>query len=145
MTLNIIAAPLSDGSGAAKCMQLVPFYQLQSGRLRHINAHGTSTQANDFMETAAIKTAFGEHAKKMLICSTKSRPAICWATSAVWRLQSLRPRFIIKSSHRPLTTSTSIELASRFSPNQASNADIKVGISNSFGSTKACITLRKYE
>lgn len=46
--------------------------RLNPDEIHYINAHGTSTKANDFTETLAIKTVFGEHAYKMPISSTKS-------------------------------------------------------------------------
>lgn len=68
-----ITSPAEDGAGAARAMQNA----LEDGRvapeqLTYINAHGTSTHHNDLFETRAIKLAFGEHAKKLKINSTKS-------------------------------------------------------------------------
>src|SRR5581483_11642350 len=68
-----IAAPLPDGAGAAACMRLA----LADGGIAlsdvdYINAHGSSTAANDRSETAAIKLAFGEHARRIPVSSTKS-------------------------------------------------------------------------
>jgi len=68
-----ITAPVPGGMGAARAMQL----SLKDGGLTpqmidYINAHGTSTPANDVTETAAIKHALGEHAYKVAISSTKS-------------------------------------------------------------------------
>ncbi|GDX80244.1 3-oxoacyl-[acyl-carrier-protein] synthase 2 [Deltaproteobacteria bacterium] len=65
-------APSPGGAGAARCMQAA----LRSARLSpelvdYINAHGTSTPQNDVTETAAVKTVFGDHAKKLLVSSTK--------------------------------------------------------------------------
>ncbi len=70
---NHITAPLEDGSGAADCMTLA----LEDAKLRpeditYINAHGTSTPLNDRCETSAIKTAFGSHAGKLMVSSTKA-------------------------------------------------------------------------
>ncbi|MCM1202246.1 MAG: beta-ketoacyl-ACP synthase II [Bacteroides fragilis] len=68
-----ITSPAEDGSGAAKAMAYaaadagVPMEDIT-----YINAHGTSTHHNDLFETRAIKRAFGEHAKKIKINSTKS-------------------------------------------------------------------------
>lgn len=65
-------APSPGGAGAARCMQAA----LRSARLapesvEYINAHGTSTPQNDVTETAAVKTVFGEHARRLLVSSTK--------------------------------------------------------------------------
>lgn len=68
-----VAALDPDGAGAARSMR----WALRNAGLapedvQHINAHGTSTQANDLMETRAIKKVFGKQAYEMLINSTKS-------------------------------------------------------------------------
>ena len=66
-------SPDPSGEGGAKAMELsvkeagVPFEQIN-----YINAHGTSTPLNDRTETAAVKLAFGEQAKKLVMNSTKS-------------------------------------------------------------------------
>ena len=68
-----ITSPCEDGSGAAKAMELA----MKEGGVRpsevdYINAHGTATHHNDLYETRAIKAAFGEAAKDVVINSTKS-------------------------------------------------------------------------
>ena len=68
-----ITSPSEDGSGAAKAMELA----IKEGGVRpsevdYINAHGTATHHNDLYETRAIKAAFGEAAKDVVINSTKS-------------------------------------------------------------------------
>ena len=68
-----VTAPSPDGSGAAKAMKLA---MAEAGitpkQVSYINAHGTSTHANDSGETAAIKLAMGEEAYKIPVSSTKS-------------------------------------------------------------------------
>lgn len=67
-----ITAPLSNGAGAAKAYRLaLDEAGVSPESVEYINAHGTSTKLNDVSETTAIKTAFGEHAYKMSISSTK--------------------------------------------------------------------------
>ena len=68
-----ITSPAEDGSGAAKAME----FAIQDAGMKpedvdYINAHGTGTHHNDLFETLAIKAAFGEHAHKVRINSTKS-------------------------------------------------------------------------
>ena len=68
-----ITSPAEDGSGAAKAMELA----MEEGsvtpeEVQYINAHGTSTHHNDLFETYAIKKAFGDAAKDVVVNSTKS-------------------------------------------------------------------------
>ncbi len=68
-----LTAPLEDGLSAQKAMKLaLNSAGISSDKIDYINAHGTSTQLNDITETKAIKNLFGEHAKNILISSTKS-------------------------------------------------------------------------
>ena len=67
-----LTAPSPEGEGAARCMKVA----LRSGGLNptdisYINAHGTSTPQGDICETQAVKTVFGEHARKIAVSSTK--------------------------------------------------------------------------
>ena len=68
-----ITLPPEDGNGARRCMQAA----LRDARLnpedvQYVNAHGTSTPAGDIAETLAVKGAFGDHAYKLAVSSTKS-------------------------------------------------------------------------
>src|SRR5687768_7783101 len=68
-----LTAPAPDGEGAQRAMKRA----MEDGGLaltdvQYVNAHGTSTPANDFNETRAIKAVFGEHAKSLNVSSTKS-------------------------------------------------------------------------
>ena len=68
-----ITSPAEDGEGAARAMQFaIDEAEIRPDDVDYINAHGTSTPANDKFETKAIKTTFGEHAKDLKISSTKS-------------------------------------------------------------------------
>jgi 3-oxoacyl-[acyl-carrier-protein] synthase II len=69
---NHITSPAPEGEGAARCMKMA----LRSAGMRpeevtYINAHGTSTPQGDISETQAIKGVFGEHARKLVVSSTK--------------------------------------------------------------------------
>ncbi len=67
-----ITAPPPGGEGAARCMALsLASAGLRPEEVQYVNAHGTSTPANDPSETAAIRAAFGAHAGSLLVSSTK--------------------------------------------------------------------------
>ena len=68
-----ITSPAEDGAGAAKAMELaMEEAEVSPSQVEYINAHGTSTHHNDLFETRAIKKAFGDAAKDVVINSTKS-------------------------------------------------------------------------
>lgn len=68
-----MTAPVPGGAGAARCIQLaLKDAGITPDQVSYVNAHGTSTPANDPTETQAIKTALGEHAYNIAVSSTKS-------------------------------------------------------------------------
>lgn len=68
-----ITSPPADGEGAASAMQnALNDANLNPEDIQYINAHGTSTPAGDLAETNAVKTIFGESARKVMVSSTKS-------------------------------------------------------------------------
>lgn len=68
-----ITSPPEDGEGARQCMSVaLKDAGINANEVDYVNAHGTSTQAGDKGETIAIKRAFGDHAQKVAVSSTKS-------------------------------------------------------------------------
>jgi 3-oxoacyl-[acyl-carrier-protein] synthase II len=68
-----ITAPSEDGDGGVRVMRMaIKKAGIQPEQVDYINAHGTSTPYNDRLETLAIKTLFGDHARKLAVSSTKS-------------------------------------------------------------------------
>lgn len=143
-----VTQPLENGEGAARAMQNA----LKSGNIKpeevdYINAHGTSTQLNDAMETKAIKTAFGEYAYKVPVSSTKSmtghligaagaiEPAICIMTI----LNGVIPPTINYENPDP-------ECDLDYVPNTARKAEVNTALTNSFGfgGHNSVLILRKF-
>jgi len=84
-----VAAPDPSGAGAQRAMQwAIDDAGVNKDEIEYINAHGTSTQANDYIETLAIKHVFGEHAYNIPVSSTKSMIGHAMAGCGALELQS---------------------------------------------------------
>lgn len=144
-----ITAPAPEGVGGARCMQLaIKNAGIDPSMVDYINAHGTSTDYNDKFETAAIKTVFGEHAKKVMISSTKSMTGhLLGAAGAIEAIISIRA---IQDGFAPPTINYETpdpECDLDYVPNVGRVANIKYAISNSlgFGGHNATLVFKKYE
>ena len=88
-----MAAPPPGHEGAARSMQVaIKDAGLNTTDIDYINAHGTSTPLNDLYETQAIKSLFGEHAKKLMVSSTKSMTGHMLGATGGWKpFSQLKP------------------------------------------------------
>lgn len=130
-----ITAPAPNGEGAARAMKMaIDDAGITPDKVDYINAHGTSTPYNDEYETQAIKTVFGEHAKKLAISSTKSMTGHTLGASggieAIFALLTIRDNIIAPTIH----LKNQDEVCDLdYIPNEAREANVNVVISNSFG------------
>ena len=144
-----ITSPSPDGEGGANAMKrALKNANIKPEEVDYINAHGTSTHLNDVTETKAIKTAFGEHAKKLMVSSTKGNTGHLLGGAGV--LEAIISIKAINDSLVPPTINYKVkdeECDLDIVPNEPRKADIKVAMSNSlgFGGHNATIILRKYE
>lgn len=144
-----ITAPLPDGAGAAKTMEMA----LSDGGIApektdYINAHGTGTELNDIAESAAIKSVFGEHSYKLAVSSTKSCLGhLLGAAGAVELIVCVK---VINDSVIPPTINLEnpderCDLKMDYVPLKARQAKVNVALSNSlgFGGHNACLVVGK--
>ena len=130
-----ITAPAPNGEGAARAMKMaIDDAGPTPDKVDYINAHGTSTPYNDEYETQAIKTVFGDHAKKLAISSTKSMTGHTLGASggieAIFALLTIRDNIIAPTIH----LKNQDEVCDLdYVPNEAREANVNVVISNSFG------------
>lgn len=144
-----ITAPLPDGSGAAGAMtQALADAGVDAASVDYINAHGTSTAMNDAGETAAVKLAFGEHAKELAISSTKSMTGhllgASGAVEAALTAMALHDGFIPATlGYQVPDEACDLDVV----PNHGREAAICYAMSNSlgFGGHNASILLKKWE
>ena len=130
-----ITQPSEGGKGAIAAMQLaLTDAQVGVEDVDYINAHGTSTPFNDKTESAAITTLFGEHAQKLKVSSTKSM--IGHSLGASGALEAAACVQAISHNMLPPTINYNTpdpECTLDYVPNTAQEAEVNVGMSNSFG------------
>lgn len=143
-----ITAPNPEGEGGAKCMALaVKDAGLEMTDVDYINAHGTGTSLNDAGETLAIKKAFGDHAYKLMVSSTKSMTGhllgAAGAVEGIITTLALRDGFVPATiNYREKDEDCDLDIV----PNEGRKADINVALSNAlgFGGHNASIVFKKY-
>ncbi len=144
-----ITAPDKNGTGAARAMRLaIEDAGLKPEDVDYVNAHGTSTQLNDPMETRAIRSVFGAHADKLAISSTKSMMGhlmgAAGACEAIVCAKTLETGWVHPTANYEYPDP---ECDLYYVPNEPQKLDPKVVISNSFGfgGHNACVVFRKWE
>ena len=144
-----ITAPSPNGDGAVRCMRMaIKDAGLKFEEMDYINAHGTSTPLNDLTETIAIKTVFGDYAKKIPISATKSMTGhllgAAGSTEAIFTILAIRDGLMPPTLNYE---EPDPECDLDYVPNVARRKPLKVAMSNAFGfgGTNATLVFRKFE
>jgi 3-oxoacyl-[acyl-carrier-protein] synthase II len=141
-----ITAP--DGHGARRCMKMaLADAGLEPDAIGYINAHGTSTPVGDVQEIEAIKAVFGDHAKKLMVSSSKSMHG--HMLGAAGAVEAIVTMLALETGTVPPTIN--LENPSEgcdlnLVPNRAQKANLQCALSNSFGfgGTNASLVLKKW-
>ncbi|MFQ6093970.1 MAG: beta-ketoacyl-ACP synthase II [bacterium] len=144
-----ITAPDPKGEGATLAMR----FALEDANVRpeevdYVNAHGTSTEYNDEVETIAIKKVFGEHAYNLHVSSTKSMTGHLLGAAGVVELMATALSMVHSVIHPTINYDyPDPKCDLNYTPNEAVKKDVNVAITNSFGfgGHNVCIVLRKYD
>jgi 3-oxoacyl-[acyl-carrier-protein] synthase II len=143
-----MTAPSPDGNGAADCMRLaLEDAGANPDEVDYINAHGTSTPAGDVAETKAVKAAFGDHAKKLCVSSTKSMTG--HMLGAAGGAEAL---FTVLAVHEQVAPPTinldnpDEECDLDYVPHTARDTKIDLALTNSFGfgGTNGTLAFRRF-
>lgn len=130
-----ITAPNPEGDGGAACMKLaVEDAGMQMEDIDYINAHGTSTALNDAGETLAIKKAFGAHAYRLMVSSTKSMTGHLLGGAGA--LEAVITTMALKDSFVPATIGYKVpdeECDLDIVPNEGREIEINAALSNALG------------
>lgn len=130
-----MTAPLEDGDGARRCMiSAMKNAEINPDQVDYVNAHGTSTPLGDIAETVAIKRALGEHAKNIVVNSTKSMTGHLLGGAG-----GLESVFTVLALHHQISPPT-INIFNQdpacdldYCANSARNMPINIAVKNSFG------------
>jgi 3-oxoacyl-[acyl-carrier-protein] synthase II len=130
-----MTAPLEDGDGARRCMvSAMKNAQINPDQVDYVNAHGTSTPLGDIAETVAIKRALGDHAKKVVVNSTKSMTGHLLGGAG-----GLESVLTVLAVHRQVSPPT-INIFNQdpvcdldYCANSARSMPINIAVKNSFG------------
>lgn len=144
-----ITAPSEDGDGAIRAMDAaITSAGVTPGHVQYINAHGTSTPFNDKLETLAIRTLFGEHARRVAVSSTKSMTG--HLLGAAGGLEAGITALVIHHQIMPPTINQDVpdpECDLDYVPWTARQGEVVYALSNSFGfgGTNAALLLRRFD
>jgi 3-oxoacyl-[acyl-carrier-protein] synthase II len=144
-----ITAPPEDGDGGYRVMRnAMRDAGIDPSQVNYVNAHGTSTGLGDKAETVAIKHAFGEHAKKLAVSSTKSMTG--HLLGGAGGLEAGITVLAIRDQIAPPTINYEFpdpECDLDYVPNQARPMEIEYALSNSFGfgGTNGCLIFKRYQ
>lgn len=139
-------APGGEGGARAMCRAMRQA-QINPGDVAYINAHGTSTPVGDPAETAAIKSVFGDQAKKLAVSSTKSMTGHLLGASGA--IETIAAALAVHHNVVPPTINYETpdpECDLDYVPNEAREIPVEIAISNSFGfgGHNAVLILRKF-
>jgi len=143
-----ITAPSDDGDGAMRVMRIaLKDAGVAPEEVDYINAHGTSTDVGDRIETVAVKRCFGEHARRVAVSSTKSMTG--HLLGGAGGLEAGITVLAIRDQIAPPTINYEFpdpECDLDYVPNQARRMAIRCALSNSFGfgGTNGCLLFKKY-
>jgi 3-oxoacyl-[acyl-carrier-protein] synthase II len=144
-----ITSPPEDGDGAYRVMRNgLKDAGIEASDVDYVNAHGTSTPVGDLAETKAVKRAFGDHAAKLAVSSTKSMTG--HLLGGAGGLEAGITVLAIRDQIAPPTINLlhpdeGCDLD--YVPNEARPMRINYALSNSFGfgGTNGCLIFKKYE
>ena len=142
-----VTAPPPGAEGAVRAMRMaIEDAGVGAAEIGYVNAHGTSTQANDGAETAALKTVFGDRAPKVPISSTKSMTG--HTLGAAGAIEAAICLLAMREGCLPPTINQEVadpECDLDYIPNRARKADVSVALSNSmgFGGHNVALVLRR--
>lgn len=130
-----LTKPDPEGVGGARAIrEALKEARVDHSAVRYINAHGTATRLNDAMETAAVKRAFGEHARRLTLSSLKSM--IGHAIGAAGAIEAAALALTLRDRAVPPTinlTQPDPSCDLDYTPLQARDLKVDVGLSTSFG------------
>jgi 3-oxoacyl-[acyl-carrier-protein] synthase II len=143
-----MTAPSEDGDGAYRVMcTALESAGLAPEQIEYINAHGTSTPHNDRIETTAIKRAFGDHARKLVVSSTKSMTG--HLLGAAGGLEA--GVTVLSVYHQKVAPTINLDHPDEgcdldYVPHRSREMKISYALSNSFGfgGTNGCLIFKKF-